>query len=104
MSLKEFDLSGRVALVTGAGKGLGEQIALALAEAGADVGLAGRNLKNLNRVADRIRTMGRKALAIQADVSKAKDVARMGRSAIKHFGKINILVNNAGTVHRIPSM
>lgn len=101
MALKEFDLSGKVALVTGAGKGLGEQIALALAEAGADMALAGRNMKNLEGVADRVRKMGRRAVTIKADVRREAEVTRMVKRAAHVLKRIDILVNNAGIMHRV---
>ena len=104
MGLKEYDLSGKVAVVTGAGKGLGEQIALALAEAGADLALVGRNHRNLEAVAAGVRKMGRKAIVIRADVRREKDVARMGRQAYESFKRIDILVNNAGVIQRAPAM
>ena len=101
MALREFDLSGRAALVTGAGKGLGEQIALALAEAGADMALAGRNLKTLEGVADRVRKMGRRAVTIKADVRREAEVTRMVQRAAHVLKGIDILVNNAGIMHRV---
>jgi NAD(P)-dependent dehydrogenase (short-subunit alcohol dehydrogenase family) len=104
MGLKEFELSGKVAVVTGAGKGLGEQIALALAEAGADLALVGRNRRNLEAVAARTRRMGRKAIVIRADVRREKDVAQMARQAYESFKRIDILVNNAGVIQRAPAM
>ncbi len=104
MGLKEYDLSGKVAVVTGAGKGLGEQIALALAESGADLALVGRNRRNLEAVAARARRMGRKVIVIRADVRREKDVARMGRQAYESFKRIDILVNNAGVIQRAPAM
>ena len=103
MGLKEFDLSWKVAVVTGAGRGLGEQIALALAEAGADLALVGRNRRNLEAVAARARRMGRKVIVIRADVRREKDVARMGRQAYESFKRIDILVNNAGVIQRAPA-
>ena len=104
MGLKEFNLSGKVAVVTGAGKGLGEQIALALAEAGAGLALVGRNRRNLEAVAAGARRMGRKAIVIRADVRREKDVARMARQAYESFKRIDILVNNAGVIQRAPAM
>jgi len=103
MALKEFDLSGKVALITGAGKGLGEQMALALAEAGADMALAGRNMKNLESVADRVRKMGRRAVTIKADVRRKAEVTRMVKRAAHVLKRIDILVNNAGIMHRVPT-
>ncbi|MCG6535130.1 MAG: SDR family oxidoreductase [Syntrophales bacterium LBB04] len=104
MGLKEFNLSGKVAVVTGAGKGLGEQIALALAEAGADLALVGRNRRNLEAVAAGTRRMGRRVIVIRADVRREKDVARMARQAYESFKRIDILVNNAGVIQRAPAM
>ena len=104
MGLKEFRLTGKVALVTGAGKGLGEQIALALAEAGADLALAGRNRRNLEAVAAQVRRWGREAMVIRADVRRERDVARMARGAYEYFRRIDILVNNAGVIQRAPAM
>lgn len=104
MGLKEYDLSGKVAVVTGAGKGLGEQIALALAEGGADLALVGRNRRNLEAVAAGARRMGRKVIVIRADVRREKDVARMGRQAYESYKRIDILVNNAGVIQRAPAM
>ncbi len=104
MGLKEYDLSGKVAVVTGAGRGLGEQIALALAEAGADLALVGRTRRNLEAVAAGTRRMGRKVIVIRADVRREKDVARMGRQAYESFKRIDILVNNAGVIQRAPAM
>ena len=104
MGLKEYDLSGKVAVVTGAGKGLGEQIALALAEAGADLALVGRNRRNLEAVAAGARRMRRRVMVIRADVRRERDVARMGRQAYEFFKRIDILVNNAGVIQRAPAM
>ena len=101
MALKEFDLSGKVALVTGAGQGLGEQMALALAEAGADMALAGRNMEKLDGVAKRIRKMGRRAVTIRADVRRESEVLRIVKKAFDVLKRIDILVNNAGIMHRV---
>jgi len=102
MALKEFDLSGKVALVTGAGQGLGEQMApAALAEAGADMALAGRNMEKLDGVAKRIRKMGRRAVTIRADVRRESEVFRMVKKAFDALKRIDILVNNAGIMHRV---
>lgn len=102
--LRIFDLSGRVALVTGASRGLGEAMAGALASAGADLVLVGRAESDLNRVAAAIRTAGRRALPIVADVTQHADVARMAREALDAFPRIDILVNNAGINIRKPAL
>ncbi len=98
-----FCLDGKVALVTGGGKGLGEAIAYALAGAGADVAVAGKTLENVCRVAENITKMGRKSLPIKADVRNEEDVQRMVESVVQKFGRLDILVNNAGvaSVHPI---
>jgi NAD(P)-dependent dehydrogenase (short-subunit alcohol dehydrogenase family) len=95
-----FSLEGKTALITGAKRGIGKAIALTFAEAGADVALATRVLKDarddLEDVADSIRKMGRRALAVEADVSQKADVDEMVRKTMDGFGGIDILVNNVG--------
>lgn len=92
-----FDLSGKRALVTGAGRGIGRAIALELAAAGADVVInyAGSRAA-AEEVAEECRKLGAKAVAIQADVSSADDVARLFSEAVEFLGGLDILVNNAG--------
>lgn len=94
------DLKNRVALVTGASRGIGAGIALALAQAGADVGVNYRqNADAAAAVCSEIIRTGRKALAIQADVSVSADVKRMVAEIEAHLGGIDILVNNAAIAH-----
>jgi len=90
-------LSGKSALVTGASRGIGREIALELAREGADVAVnfAGSEAK-AKEVVELIQAMGRKAIAIQADISSGEDVQKMVDETIKQFGKLDILVNNAG--------
>jgi len=91
------ELQGRVALVTGASRGIGQAIALALAEAGADVVVNYLNRSTeAEAVASRIRESGRNAICVQADVAVAADVERLVAAAEERFGHIDILVNNAG--------
>lgn len=104
MSLDVFRLDGRVALVTGGSKGLGRAMALALAQAGADLVLTSRHLEEAEEAAEEIRAAGRRALALQADVSDADAVTEMARQAHAEFGRIDILLNNAGVNHRGPAL
>ena len=96
MSIKLFDLTGKVAIVTGASKGLGRAMAIGMADAGADIVLVSRTLKDLEVVAEEIRAKGRKALSVPADVSKSGDIEQMVKEAMDKFGKIDVLVNNTG--------
>ncbi|GIX48469.1 MAG: 2-deoxy-D-gluconate 3-dehydrogenase [Candidatus Tectimicrobiota bacterium] len=96
MTLSVFDLSGKVAIVTGGSKGLGREMALALAEAGAAVVVVSRTLEALEKVADTIRQQGGTALAVAADVTRAEQIEAMVARVMATFGQIDILVNNAG--------
>lgn len=91
-----FDLSGKVALVTGASRGIGRAIATVLAEYGADVACVGRDMQACEITLAQVRAHGRKALSIKADMSSEEDIKRMVESAVQEFGKIDILFNNAG--------
>jgi 3-oxoacyl-[acyl-carrier protein] reductase len=91
---------GKVALVTGAARGIGEAIALTLAREGADVVVTDVDLEGAQRVAQEIERLGRKARAIQADVSQREAVKQLVSEAVSLFGKIDILVNNAGIIRR----
>jgi NAD(P)-dependent dehydrogenase (short-subunit alcohol dehydrogenase family) len=92
-----FDLSDRVALVTGAGSGLGAVFAEALAEAGASVVCVGRRLERVQETAHRLEGIGCQSLPISADVTDEATVAAMISQTVERFGKLDILVNNAGT-------
>jgi len=98
-----FDLSGRVAIVTGGAGGIGEAIALGLADAGADVVVASRGLEKLEKVANKIRAKGRKSLAISTDVTNLKLVEAMVAQVLKEFPHIDILVNAHGLAIRKPA-
>jgi len=98
-----FDLSGKVAIVTGTSRGLGQYFARALAQAGADLVITSRKLSSLTGFKREIETLGRKALPVQLDVLSQSDIENMVRAAIKEYGKIDILVNNAGLNIRKPS-
>ncbi|HMD38708.1 MAG TPA: 3-oxoacyl-ACP reductase family protein [Candidatus Acidoferrum sp.] len=97
-------LSGRIALVTGASRGIGKAIALALAEAGADVAVNYRaQAEAADAVCQSIKSMGRKSITVQADVSLSPDVDRLVTTVEKELGPVNILVNNAGIGKIIPT-
>ena len=98
-----FDLTGKVALVTGGSRGLGYQMVKAFAERGADVIIASRKLENCEAVAEEVRALGRKALAISAHVGRWADCDRLVEEAYAAFGRVDILVNNAGMSPRMPS-
>jgi 7-alpha-hydroxysteroid dehydrogenase len=104
MILDRFRLNGKVAIVTGASAGIGRASALALAEMGADVVLAARTPERLERVADRIRGMGRQALPIPCDVREAAELETVVARAIADLGRIDILVNNAGGTGPTPAL
>src|SRR6202011_4129321 len=91
-----FDLTGKVALVTGAARGLGRAIALALANAGADIALGSRDLKKNGGVPAAVEVLGRRALPLQMDVASISEINAAVGKAAGHFGKIDILVNNVG--------
>ncbi len=93
---KWFDLTGRVALVTGGSKGLGRAIAGALAEAGADVAITSRTQADLDRASEELRATGRRVLSVAADVTDEASIHQMVHRVLDHFGEIDILVNNAG--------
>src|SRR5262249_23285356 len=96
MILERFPLPHRVALVTGASKGIGRGIALGFAEAGADVVLASRTRSELEKVAARVRELGRRALVVPCDVNEREHLGRLVDGAWQEFGRIDVLVNNAG--------
>ncbi|MBI4639375.1 MAG: glucose 1-dehydrogenase [Candidatus Tectomicrobia bacterium] len=96
MILEEFLLKGKVAIVTGAGRGIGKSIAMALAEAGAHLVVASRSPNEIEVAAEEIRAMGRQAIAVSTDVTDPDEVEGMVERALEEFGKIDILVNNAG--------
>jgi NADP-dependent 3-hydroxy acid dehydrogenase YdfG len=98
-----FDLSDKVAIVTGTSRGLGQYFARALAKAGADLVITSRELSRLTEFKQEIESLGRNALPVQLDVLNASDIENMVSMAIKEYGKIDILVNNAGLNIRKPS-
>ena len=103
MILDDFRLTGQTAIVTGSSRGLGLAMATALAEAGANVVLAARSADALDTAADGIRKLGVQALAVPVDVANDADLERLVRAAMERFGRIDVLVNNAGTTARAPA-
>lgn len=97
--LEGFDLTGRVALITGGGTGIGRATALLLAERGADVAVAGRRAEPLEKTAADIRDLGRRSVAISADVRQHDEAQAMVDAVIAEFGRLDILINNAGGAH-----
>jgi len=91
-----FNLTGRKALVTGAGRGIGRVVALTLAEAGCEVCLLGPTMANIEAVTDEIRQLGHKGIAIQADVTRKEQVDKAFSQTAEQLGRLDICVNNAG--------
>src|SRR5258708_4825580 len=96
LTVSLFDLTGKNAFVTGASRGIGQTIALALAEAGADVALVARSEDGLAETAEAIAAVGRKAFVIPADVTSQEAVASAAAAAIDQLGQVDVVVNNAG--------
>ncbi|MCH9036228.1 MAG: SDR family NAD(P)-dependent oxidoreductase, partial [Chloroflexi bacterium] len=96
MAKNLFDLRGRVSMITGASAGLGVIFAEALAEAGSDLAICARRQNKLEETAARVRSLGRRCLAIRADVTRRDEVEGFLRRTLQEYGKVDILVNNAG--------
>ena len=96
--METLSLDGKVAVVTGGGTGLGKEMALALARAGADLVLAARRPGPIEATASLARDLGRKALAVPTDVTDSPQVGRLVQKALATFGKVDVLLNNAGMV------
>ena len=95
--MTKFDIQGKVALVSGGSRGIGRAIALGLAEAGADVVLASRNMPDLEAVAHEVSEKGRRALPVSANIRHLSEIDNLVKQAVSEFGHIDILVNNAAT-------
>ena len=102
MILETFQLKGKNALVTGSSRGLGAAIAIALAQAGANVGCHGRSTEG-KATSETIRQMGRKSFYLAGDMADADLYPALIEKTVEEFGSIDILVNNAGTIHRAPA-
>jgi NAD(P)-dependent dehydrogenase (short-subunit alcohol dehydrogenase family) len=101
--LDMFRLDGQVAVVTGASSGLGVAFARGLAEAGADLVLAARRADRLEATKAMVEGLGRRAITVQADVSVPADATRVAEAAVSEFGKVDILINNAGISAAVPA-
>jgi NAD(P)-dependent dehydrogenase (short-subunit alcohol dehydrogenase family) len=104
MGLELFDLSGRVAVVTGGCSGLGSAIALGLAEAGANVIASSRRLEQVEQTAAEIEALGRRTLRLTSDVTDRESIKRLHDAVLAEFGKVDILVNAAGITHKTPML
>lgn len=101
--LELFDLTGKTALITGGGRGLGAQIAEGFAEAGANIVLCSRKVETCQETASRLATLGVKTLALPCDISKQEDVLKAVEETVREFGSIDILVNNSGATWGAPA-
>ncbi len=102
MGLKMFSLEGKVAIVTGGSRGFGKAIALGLADAGADVVVASRTQADLDQVAEEITAKGSQSLAISTDMTDVDSIQHLAEETVATFGKIDILINNAGQGDTVP--
>ncbi len=96
MILDSFALDGKVAIITGAGRGLGRAMALRLANCGADIAAAARTVSQLEETAEGVRKLGRRCLITPTDVSVSEQVNAMVAAAVNEFGRVDVLINNAG--------
>ena len=101
---KLFDLSGKVALVTGGSRGLGRAMVLGFAKAGADVVIASRKLEGCQKVAEEVEVLGRRALPISCHVADWNQIETLLEKTHETFGKLDVLVNNAGIAPVVPSL
>lgn len=103
MILNKFDLTGKVAIVTGASRGLGQAMAIGLAEAGADIAMISTNAANLEETGKAALKLGRNVLAIECDVSDGNQIKVAIKQVVEAFSSIDILINNAGIIRRSPA-
>ena len=99
-----FDLKGKVSIVTGGGRGIGRFIATGLAEAGSDVVIASRKVENCKKVAEGLKSLGVRTLAVKCDTGSAADIDALVEATVREFGTIDILVNNAGVTWGAPTL
>src|SRR5882724_11334430 len=104
MAIPDLRADGKVVVITGASKGLGRAMALGFAEAGADIVVASRKLDGCQKVADEVRVLGRRALPVSAHVGDWAQCQRLIDDAVAEFGRIDVLVNNAGIAPAPPSL
>src|SRR5256714_1721577 len=102
MILDRFKLTDQVAVVTGAGRGIGAATAVALAEAGADVVIASRTESQLKEVASRVSDAGRRAVPVPVDLSSPEAAAALAATAVSEFGRLDLVVNNVGGTYPRP--
>ncbi len=100
--MSEFDIADKVAIITGGGTGIGRTIATEFAKAGADVVVASRKQANLDSVAEEIKALGRQSLAIATDIRIPEQVDKLVKQTVDRFGRIDILINNAGASFMCP--
>ncbi|MBM7659602.1 gluconate 5-dehydrogenase [Bacillus mesophilus] len=98
-----FDLTGKTAIVTGGGRGLGEQIAIGFAEAGANVVVCSRKVEACQEVSEKLKELGVRSLALKCDITNPDDVSNLVEETLKEFGQIDILVNNSGATWGAPA-
>ncbi len=103
-TLDLFRLDGKTAIVTGGGRGLGQYMAEALSDAGANVVICSRKVEPLEEVRDEIIARGGKALALACDVTESEDVEKVVRAAVEEFGSVDVLVNNSGATWGAPAV
>ena len=104
MKEEQFDLTGKVAIITGTSRGLGQYLGRALAKAGADLVITSRNASTLRSFQNEMEALGRRVLPLTLDVRDHDSIQKMAEAAVAHFGKIDILVNNAGCNVRKPAL
>jgi NAD(P)-dependent dehydrogenase (short-subunit alcohol dehydrogenase family) len=102
MSIPEFDITGQKVLIVGGGRGIGKGIALAFAEAGADVAVSALTPTGVNKVAEEVQALGRKALALTGDATKAADMDRVAQQVLEGFGHLDTLITCVGDSIRKP--